>query len=219
MEERLTVEQLTQMLREAAKRIIEKEPYLTKIDTVIGDGDHGIGMKRGFTALRNMLEQQEFSTVDQLLRASGMELVKTMGGASGVIFGTMFTGGLMMLPKSSSMTLPELAGYLAQGEQAIERRGGARAGQKTMLDALIPAVEALKKAAVSGMTLEQALHQAYLGAVEGMETSKNMRSRTGRSKNFQEATIGLPDPGAISTSFIFQGFYEGYLKTKKEDAQ
>ena len=191
-----------------ADTIVEHEPYLTEVDTLIGDGDHGIGMKRGFTALKNMLEHQTFQTMESLCKATGMELVKTMGGASGVIFGTLFIGGLKELGDTASVSLEQLARYFDAGCTAIQRRGKARAGQKTMLDAFIPAVEALKAQAAKGADIVSAFGQAQFAAKEGTEASKSMKSQMGRSKNFQDTTIGLPDPGAISTRLIFQALYE-----------
>ena len=192
----------------AADTIIDNEPYLTEVDTIIGDGDHGIGMKRGFCALKKLLEANTYPTMEALCKATGMELVKTMGGASGVIFGTLFIGGLKELGDGNAVSLQQLTNYLDAGCEAIQRRGKARAGQKTMLDALIPAVEALKVQAAQDADIETAFDDAQRAAKEGVEASKSMKSQTGRSKNFQDATIGLPDPGAISTSLIFQALYE-----------
>ncbi len=205
---RLHVIKMKKMLENASRMIAANEPYLTEVDTAIGDGDHGTGMKRGFSALYKMLERQEFYEWDTLCGAAGIELVKSMGGASGVIFGTLFIGGIDRLPHESSCSLTEIADYFMEGEKAIERRGKAKAGQKTMLDALLPAVEALKKGADTGMEIEDAFFYAYNAALKGAEDSKGMESKVGRSKNFRESVLGLPDPGAISTSLIFKAFYE-----------
>lgn len=211
----LDVELLKSMFIKASETVVEQEPYLTRIDTLIGDGDHGIGMKRGFQALGQMLKQNSIQEVDTLCNESGLELVKTMGGASGVIFGTMFIGGVHKLPHASSCSLPEFAAYLKEGEAAIRRRGKAKAGQKTMLDALIPAAGALLQEAEKGGEIESGFRGAYQKALEGVELSKTMLSRVGRSKNFRNGTIGYPDPGAVSTSLIFKAFYE----TVKEQTQ
>ncbi|WRS27683.1 dihydroxyacetone kinase subunit DhaL [Oscillospiraceae bacterium MB08-C2-2] len=203
---RLTTDQLRRMLLYSARVIVENEPYLTKIDTIIGDGDHGIGMKRGFTALEEMLSTTAFENPAQLFRATGIELVKTMGGASGVIFGTLFIGGLEHLTDSNGVTAAQLAAFFDAGQQAIQKRGKAKPGQKTMLDALAPAVEAMEKSAAESDDIKALLEAASLAAQAGAAHSSTLRSRTGRSKNFHEATIGHPDPGAISTSLIFKAF-------------
>ena len=202
----LKVSQLQRIFKCVAQTIIENEPYLTEIDNIIGDGDHGTGMKRGFTALWKMLDRKVYTDVNYLCGEVGMELLKSMGGASGVIFCTLFFGGLDDIPHGELVNLDQLAKYFETGEAAIEKRGKAKPGQKTMLDALYPAVLSLKKASAQHKDLGAAFGMAYEAALEGVEASKNMQSRVGRSKNFQEATIGYPDPGAISTSLIFKAF-------------
>ena len=144
--EKIKTDVLKQMFLDGARLIIEKEPYLTEIDSVIGDGDHGEGMKRGCEALIKILETENYVYVDELCRAVSIELIKTMGGASGIIFGTMFLGGISSLGHQEYATAPQIADYFWNGEQAIERRGKARPGQKTMLDALYPACVEMKKA-------------------------------------------------------------------------
>ena len=95
---KIYVKNMQKLLLCAADKIIENESYLTQIDTIIGDGDHGTGMKRGFTALKKMLKSEEFREMDTLCKMTGMELLKSMGGASGVIYGTMFLGGIQCMP-------------------------------------------------------------------------------------------------------------------------
>ncbi len=201
--DRLTVGELRQMLLDVAQTIIDNEPYLTEIDTVIGDGDHGTGMKRGFTALKAMLEREDFATVWELMRRSGMELVKTMGGASGVLFSTLLIGGLDDVRDAEYMDMSNAADYFCGGVEAVMRRGGAKPGQKTMVDALLPVAEALKAAKAEGKTLSEGFNMASEAALSGVEATKAMQSGIGRSKNFREKTVGLPDPGAVSVSLIF----------------
>jgi len=205
----ISTAKLREMLMYVCDTIIGSEPYLTEIDTVIGDGDHGIGMKTGFSAMRGMLESHtDFPTVAALMKQCGLELVKTMGGASGVLFGTLFTGGMEALGSAADVTAAELAEFFRQSEKAIEKRGRTRYGQKTMLDALLPAVERMQAAAEGGASCKEALRAAYEGAREGAEKSKDFISRVGRSKNFREVTVGHPDPGAVSVSLIFKALYE-----------
>lgn len=195
------------MFIHTSKYIIEKEPYLTEIDSIIGDGDHGIGMKRGWTAVSKLLENHQYSKIDELCYAVSMELLKTMGGASGVIFGTMFLGGISNLPHKESATAAELSRYFADGEKAIELRGKAKPGDKTMLDALYPACEAMVKQSQASDSIEELFCEAYTASKKGAEESRLIQSNIGRSKNFKEKTLGLPDPGAVSASLIFEAFY------------
>lgn len=209
-------EVLQEMFINAAKLIVEKEPYLTEIDSVIGDGDHGSGMKRGFLAVEKLLEGRRYRYADELCQAVSMELIKTMGGASGVIFGTMFFGGISHMPHCESVSTEELAEWLYEGEQAIERRGKAKPGQKTMLDALYPAVCAIKDSAQKGKDTAQAFEDAHQAALRGAEASKELLPKTGRSKNFRQKAIGYPDPGAVSTGYLFQAFAETLRKKSGE---
>lgn len=214
--ERLYVEQFQKMFICGADLIIEKEPYLTEIDSVIGDGDHGIGMKRGCEALKKLLENKKYSYVDDLCYGVSTELIKTMGGASGIIFGTMFFGGLSRLSHREYAEARELSGYFMEGEQSIERRGKARPGQKTMLDALYPACIAMEHAADQSADVVFLFKAGYEAAAQGAEDSRMLKSRMGRSKNFKEKTLGLPDPGAVSASLWFQAFYETVVRWEKE---
>ena len=181
--EKIYVKDMQKLLLGAAEKIIENESYLTKIDMAIGDGDHGIGMKRGFTALKKMLEDQEFQEIDTLCRAAGIELLKSMGGASGVIYGTMLLGGIRHMPHGPYADVQQMISWFAEGEASIERRGKTKPGQKTMLDALMPAVTAMQQAGKSSDDIVQILQSGYRGAFQGMEDSKKMQSRAGRSKN------------------------------------
>lgn len=204
--DRLKADVFQQMFLRSARLIIEKESYLTEIDSVIGDGDHGEGMKRGCEALIKLLEANQYDYVDDLCYAVSIELIRTMGGASGIIFGTMFFGGIDCLGHQKDVTASQLADYFCDGEQEIERRGKSKPGQKTMLDALYPACMEMKKAASETENIKEVLTRGYKAAIQGVEESKNLRSRIGRSKNFKEKTLGLPDPGAVSVSFWFEGF-------------
>lgn len=210
----ITVVQAKDMLIAVCNTIIENEPRLTEIDTVIGDGDHGTGMECGFTALKEMLDANSFEDMWTLFRMSGIELVKTMGGASGVLFGTLFIGGLDRLQGVELFTTDVAAGYFTDGATAVMERGRAKLGQKTMLDALFPASDALRQAASEGRSLERAMGMAKAAADEGVEATVDMQSGVGRSRNFREKTIGYPDPGAVSISLIFGAMYE-YLKALK----
>ena len=204
----LSVSKLTTMMKNVSKEIIDNEPYLTEIDTIIGDGDHGTGMKRGFATVLKMLNNSEFETVADLFKAIGIELIKSMGGASGVIFGTMFIGGIRGIEGKKEITVKDLATYFEEGCISIQKRGKAKEGQKTMLDAYFPAVRAMNKTAEETEDMKIFFENAYKGSLEGVENTKQFVSQVGRSKNFKDLTVGHPDPGAVSTSLIFKALYE-----------
>ncbi len=207
--DRISTARLQSALMCAAREIVEAEPYLTEVDTVIGDGDHGTGMKAGFSALQKQLSQQAYETPYDLLHASGLCLVRSMGGASGVLFGTLLIGGLDQLKQAKDLSPGEVVEFFAQGIQAIRKRGRAGPGDKTMVDALIPAEEAMRAELQKGGDISAIFKSAHEGALKGVENTKGMLPRAGRSKNFREKAIGHPDPGAISVSILFHGLYEG----------
>ncbi len=206
--ETLNERQLQEALLLVCRRVVESEARLTEIDTIIGDGDHGIGMREGFTALAGLLENESFASPFALLRASGIQLLKTMGGASGVIFGTLFTGGHEAVQGKEALTAEDLAAFFAGGAAAIQKRGRSGPGDKTMLDALLPAVAAMEESSRNTPDVKALLHAAWQGAEDGVKASEQMLPRTGRSKNFREQALGYPDPGAVSVSIIFKGFYD-----------
>lgn len=216
--ERLSTSVLKSALIHVCDLIVASEPMLTELDSIIGDGDHGYGMRDGFSELRKYLAEREFDSIYELLLNSGLELVKTMGGASGVIFGTLFIGGLSMTAGKSELEAIDVVKYFDESAKSISRRGRTHAGDKTMLDALLPAVEAMYHTLTTSDRISDVLAAAYEGALIGVEQTKTMVPRSGRSKNFRDKALGLPDPGAVSTSIIFKGLYEGIsVNNRKRD--
>lgn len=235
----ISTKQLQAALTCAARRIIEAEPYLTEMDTIIGDGDHGTSMKGGFSALEQQLAKQEYASPYDLLHASGLCLVRSMGGASGVLFGTLFIGGLDQLKGAAeagislcthlddvegstsrplvSLSAGALVAFWSGSVDAIQRRGRTGPGDKTMVDALVPAAKAMQAELQKGGGIPAILKAAYLAALEGVENTRTMMPRAGRSKNFREKAIGHPDPGAISVSIILQGLYEGIQREERSN--
>lgn len=206
----------TQILQTAllhvCQLIIESEPMLTELDSIIGDGDHGYGMRDGFTELQQVLKAQSFLSLYDLTIATGMTLVKAMGGASGVIFGTLFIGGhdALVSPEGLnliSMDADTMRSYFRLSAQSIARRGRTKPNDRTMLDALLYAVDAMDQADTTDIV--GILKCAWEGACRGAEATKQMRPNIGRAKNFRDKALGYPDPGAVSTSIIFKGLYEG----------
>jgi len=193
----------------AADAIVAAEPELTRIDMVIGDGDHGIGMKTGFTALKRELESGRYADPYELFHACGLCLVRSMGGSSGVLFGTLFIGGLETIRGLDVLDGAALCAYLCGGVDAVIRRGKAKAGYKTMVDALLPARARMTEALGETSDIHALLDAAAQGALEGVEATKGMLPRLGRSKNFRETALGWPDPGAVSVSVLFGGMRDG----------
>lgn len=193
------------MLLHVADKVIENEPLLSKADRDIGDGDHGIGMKRGFTAVLELLQatDPDATTVSDLFLQVGNTLLRRMGGASGVIFGLLFRPGVGAQKFDGALTVPQLADLFQRASDTIATRGGATVGDKTMLDALVPAVDALTDAANTGVPLVEALRRAGAAADGGALATKQQLPRFGKAVSLGARAIGYPDAGALSTAVIF----------------
>lgn len=198
-------------LEHVCELVIASEPMLTELDSRVGDGDHGTGMKDGFTELQSVLKNSRFTTFHELTRTTGKALVKSMGGASGVIFGTLFIGGhdALVAPDGSFLETMDAAAmrrYFRLSAEAIAHRGRTKPNDRTMLDALLYAVDAMEQSETDDIA--ELLKCGWDGACRGAEATSQMRPRLGRAKNFRDQALGWPDPGAVSTSIIFRGLYE-----------
>ncbi|HEX2527358.1 MAG TPA: dihydroxyacetone kinase subunit DhaL [Geminicoccus sp.] len=199
MTERLSLDQTKAALLAAADAIIAATDRLTKADQAIGDGDHGLGMARGFKAAKEALDKKPAAHHGDLFKTVGMAIVSTSGGASGAVFGTFFTGAAKVLTVET-LDASTYAVALAEGQKAVQARGKAEPGHKTMLDALAPAAEAAR--ANEGAGLLAAARAAAAAAEEGVERTKDMVAQFGRARTLGERALGHPDPGAISITII-----------------
>ncbi|MDR3375484.1 MAG: dihydroxyacetone kinase subunit DhaL [Ancalomicrobiaceae bacterium] len=187
------------MLLAVAEYIVERTDMLTQIDQAIGDGDHGIGMRRGFLAVSEQLQGSEPASVEAVVKAAGTAIMAKTGGAAGAIFGTFFRSGSSAFA-GRNFDADGVAAFLRIGLEAVEKRGGSRPGQKTMIDALAPAAAAAADAAGGG--LSETLARACAAAVAGVEATKGMIATTGKARTLGERSLGHPDPGAVSFSLI-----------------
>ncbi len=195
------------MLIYIANKIIANKPYLTDVDSAIGDGDHGIGMAGGMQKVRRKMSQMEGEdNVYALFEAAGKAMLLSMGGASGVIFGSLYLAGAKGMEPKGVLTAADLAGMERKSLAAIQERGKAKVGDKTMVDALAPAVEALE--ANADKSLLEMLKAAEEAARQGVENTKNYLAKFGRAKSLMERAIGYQDAGATSVWLIFQGMRE-----------
>lgn len=190
------------MMAYVAQQMVAREPVLTKCDQAIGDGDHGIGMERGFNAVSGVLtDDYQPEDVSKVLLKVGTTMMASMGGASGAIFGTLFRSGAKAIKGAQTFDTQTLATFLAAGLEGVYARGGAKPGDKTMIDALLAAV--MKAKTLEG-SLSDNLPQIADAAKQGMEETKNMIATTGKAKTLGERSLGHPDPGAMSMAFILQ---------------
>jgi len=175
---------------------------LTKADQAIGDGDHGIGMARGFEGAKGKLDTDQPSTIDGAFRAVGIAIMANTGGAAGAVFGTLFTAAANACKDKDALDAAVMTEAMQAALAAIQKRGGAKPGDKTLLDALAPAVEALH--ANQRASLDVALAAAVDAARGGVEATRAMVAATGKARPLGARSIGHPDPGAITTSLIFE---------------
>lgn len=199
--ETVSTENARQMLLYVADKIIENKPYLTEVDSAIGDGDHGIGMALGFTKVKEKLQNSTFASVNQVFSVSGRTLLMSMGGASGVIFGSMFLDGAKAAEEKELFGTEDFARLFRGSLDSIKQRGGASVGDKTMVDALEPAVSALENNAGRGLLLM--FGAASAAALDGVEKTKEMIAKFGRAKSLMARSIGHQDAGATSVWIIF----------------
>ncbi|MBL8895593.1 MAG: dihydroxyacetone kinase subunit L [Rhizobiales bacterium] len=199
----LTLAETKSRLEAACDAVVANQDRLTKADQAIGDGDHGVGMARGFKAAREALAAKPAATLADLFKAVGMAIMGKSGGASGAVFGTFFLG----MAKGAAGDVLDAAGYAAalkEGLKAVQARGGAKPGDKTMIDGLVPAIAG----AESGVDIGDALAKAAAGSVKGAEVTANMIATTGKAKALGERSRGHMDPGAITLSIVLGALSE-----------
>lgn len=185
-----------------ADRLRERREELTQLDSAIGDADHGINMDRGFTAVRAKLPELDDADLGALAKAIGMTLISTVGGASGPLYGTFFLRLATSLGDRPAVSTAELGEALHAALDGVQQRGKAVLDDKTMVDALLPAVEAYDAAADGG--LRAALAAAADAAAAGRNRVTPLVARKGRASYLGERAMGHPDPGATSTTILFE---------------
>jgi phosphoenolpyruvate---glycerone phosphotransferase subunit DhaL len=198
----LRLNEVRDMIIDLARGMIASTDRLTQADKAIGDGDHGVGMARGFENVLQKVAGQEFASIGQLYRTVGTAILTSAGGAAGAVFGTFFRGAAENVGDKDVLTSATFSRMLFDGLLAVKDRGGAKAGDKTMIDALEPAAVESKRwlSASLGETLAAVAEAARLG----MEKTREMVASMGKAKALGERSLGHPDPGAVSMSLILQ---------------
>jgi dihydroxyacetone kinase-like protein len=196
------------MMQAVCRRVQEKKDWLSELDAACGDGDHGVSMGRGFTAIEGQLAGWNGLAPGILFKKVGMSLVSTVGGATGPLLGTVFMEAGKAAGDQAEITATALAAMFAAGLDGMVKRGGAKCGDKTMVDALTPAVEAMKQAADEGASPLVALCRAVDAARAGAESTTNMVSKQGKSRYLGERSLGHPDAEAYSIVTILEALAE-----------
>jgi dihydroxyacetone kinase-like protein len=195
-------------LRRFAAAVAEHKAELVRLDTAIGDGDHGTNMDRGMRKVLEKVDGLEGEDIGATLKAVGMALVSSVGGAAGPLYGTLFLQMGTATAGRESLDLEGWTAALEAGANGVQTRGKAQRGDKTMLDALMPALEALQSAADDGAGLPEALARSAGAARAGMEATIPMEARKGRASYLGPRSVGHQDPGATSTHMLLQAAAE-----------
>ena len=196
-------------VRRFAAEVAEHREELVRLDTAIGDGDHGTNMDRGMRkALERLDGQDTDDDIGAVLKAVGMALVSSVGGAAGPLYGTLFMQMGTATTGVGSLDVAAWADALGAGVEGVERRGKAEPGDKTMIDALAPAVAALREAAAEGVDPAEAARRAAAAAEEGMKATVPMEARKGRASYLGPRSVGHQDPGATSSYLLLRSAAE-----------
>lgn len=196
---------LAQMFGEAAGYIRIHSEMLSKLDTVGGDGDHGATMTRVMEVVEQVIKLENSNDAREMLRHAGAAVLNVDGGASSAILGS-FISGMSSVEIESELNTETLARVFSAGLHAVMRQTRAQVGDKTMMDALVPAVRAIEAAANSGMPVVRAMEMASDAARNGADSTEGMIAKYGRAKSLGERTRGSADPGATSIALLFRGF-------------
>jgi dihydroxyacetone kinase-like protein len=201
---RVTAEQVRDWIRRFADVVSENRMELVRLDTAIGDGDHGTNLDRGFKKVVEKLDSTEATDIGADLKAVGMALVSSVGGAAGPLYGTLF---LQMGSAAAGKDELDLDGWTAAveaGVKGLQARGKAEPGDKTMVDAWLPALDALRE----GGELGEALTRSADAAEEGMKATIPLEARKGRASYLGPRSVGHQDPGATSTYLLLRAAAE-----------
>jgi phosphoenolpyruvate---glycerone phosphotransferase subunit DhaL len=202
MTDDVTTAALDAWVRRFADLVAEHRDHLTQLDSAIGDADHGTNMDRGMKAAVTALDELGPAGAGALFTKVGMTLVSTVGGASGPLYGTLFMRMGSAFGDVTTATSEQAAAALRAGLEGVVARGKAQAEDKTMYDALAPAVDALEAGLKDGLGLEDALGRARAAADEGRDATIPMLARKGRASYLGERSVGHQDPGATSVALL-----------------
>ena len=179
-----------------------EKQFLTDLDNEIGDGDHGINMAKGFSAVEAKLGQMKGQSIGAMLKTVGMTLVSAVGGSAGPLYGTAFMKAGMVIGDRETADMNDFLAAMKAAVEGIMMRGRAVRGEKTMLDAMIPALEAMEAANAGGLPAGAILEAGVAAAEEGVEYTKTIAATKGRASYIGERSIGHQDPGATSFTYL-----------------
>ncbi len=204
----ITTEDVLTCLHRMAGVIEENKKYLTKLDSPIGDADHGVNMNRGFKSVLKKVSSAEDKDAGTILKTAGMALVSSVGGAGGPLYGTAFMQAGMAVAGKYELEGEDILNALSSALDGVVMRGKASPGDKTMVDAITPAVDAMEEALDNGANTADALESAAEAAKQGMKDTIPMLAKKGRASYLGERSIGHQDPGATSSYLLINTMAE-----------
>lgn len=207
MKQTLNIEDVRNILKEISSIMDENKDYLCKLDGALGDGDIGLTMSKGFKAVTENLPNASPDNIGVLLMNSAVVMGETVASTMGTLMASALIRGGKVTQGKSELTVEDLHKMTAAMVEALMERGKAKVGDKTVLDAFVPAVEAIETARNEGKSLKETIAQAYQAADDGAKRTIEMQSRHGRAGRYLERSIGLQDPGATVGALFFKGFY------------
>jgi dihydroxyacetone kinase-like protein len=202
----LTSESVLQWMQNCAASYVQHKDELTELDAAIGDADHGANMARGFTAVQGKLASLKDKDIGAIFKTVAMTLISTVGGASGPLYGTFFLQAVAGAAGKNTLTHDELVTVFGAGLQGLMNRGKAIVGEKTMIDAFVPAVEALKP--VADDSLSAAVDRAVAAAKKGADSTIPLVAKKGRASYLGERSANHLDPGAASTVLLLEALQQ-----------
>lgn len=197
-----------ELIDKIGDKIIEQKEFLTELDAPIGDSDHGINMARGFTEVKKKLPELADKDIGTILKTVGMTLISTVGGASGPLYGTAFMKMSMKLTAAKEIGFAEFMEAFSAAVEGVKQRGHSTTGEKTMLDAMVPAMESMKESYAGDPDVKAAFAKGVEAALKGVEYTKEIVATKGRASYVGERGIGHQDPGATSFTFMLQTISE-----------
>jgi dihydroxyacetone kinase-like protein len=204
----ITRQHVIQWLEQCRAVLDDKKAYLTELDSPIGDADHGINMARGFNKVVEKLPSAADTDIGSILKATGMTLISSVGGASGPLYGTFFMRAAGAAQSKQELDAQDLANVLQAGLEGLVQRGRAAVGDKTMVDAWVPALDAFKAALEQGEDLIEAVQASVEAAEQGVKDTIPLVAKKGRASYLGERSAGHQDPGATSTYYLLAALLE-----------
>lgn len=204
----MVTKQILQWLQQFATAIAQNKNYLTQLDAAIGDADHGINMDRGFKKVLTQLPNVATQDISSILKTVSMTLISSVGGASGPLYGTFFLRASSAVAGKQELSAEDMVNLLQAGLDGVLQRGKAQLGDKTMLDALSPAVATFAQVISEGRSTPEAMQQAVAAAEQGMKATIPMLAKKGRASYLGDRSINHQDPGATSVYLMLKSLSE-----------